>query len=657
MCGLAGFFGGDAVWADKDTPRLLQQMTSTLRHRGPDSEDYWFDDEHRIALGHRRLSVVDVSAAGSQPMHSHCGRFSIAYNGEIYNAPELREFLDRRRAAIKWRGHSDTEVLLELICEIGLLRALERLDGMFAFALYDRVQHRLSFARDPFGEKPLYYGLANGALLFGSQLSALQVFPGFNPELDLDGVAAFFRHGYVPEPRSIWRGISKLPAASMLTVSPTDLTNGVLPAPAIYWDRIDVALEARDAAFPGDLSAAREELERLLKVSVSRRMLSDVPLGALLSGGIDSSLVTSTMQELSATPVKTFSVGMESGGLDEAPYARAVSEFLGTEHMELMLSPREVQEAIPTLATINDEPFSAGSQLPIYLISRLARRSVTVVLTGDGGDELFAGYNRHFRGAQVWRTLSAFPRPIRTAAGWMLQNAPLDTLDRAATLAGPLAPRDLAFGHAAEKVKKLGALLSARDEAAFLDRLVTTGEVVVDSGSRASLLGANDPRILELPFAERAMLHDTLNYLPGEILMKVDRASMATSLEARAPFLNKDLYAFAWSLPKSMKIHGGSGKRVLRELAYHRMPRRILHRPKAGFRVPIGRWMRGPLRDWVETELDPARLHGFLDANEVRRRCRAHLCGKEDNEAFLWSVLMFQGWQKQYGKARASVPA
>ncbi len=472
MCGITGFFGENDPRGGQER---LRSMTDRLRHRGPDAGATWIDETVGVGLGHRRLSILDLSPAGAQPMHSHDGRYALTTNGEIYNYQELRALVEKRRGSIAWRGHSDTEVLLELISEIGVAEALGKLDGMFALAVYDRQDRRLTLARDAFGEKPLYYGRCCQVLLFGSELKPLLAYPGFSPTIDPQALADFFKYSYIPCPASIYKGVAKLPPAHCLHLTCRDLVSGRWPQPEAYWEPATAALRARQNPFAGSEAEALERLRTVLLDSTARRMMSDVPLGALLSGGIDSSIVTALMQASAPRPVRTFSIGMAVADFDEAAHARAVSDHLGTDHTELIVTPQEIQTAIPGIPAIYDEPFSDSSQVPTYLVSRMARRNVTVALTGDGGDELFGGYNRYFHAARLWPWLSRIPAPARTAISAILKAVPMTAVRHAVALAGSLAPRELAAGRAPEKLQKLAGLLSAPDKAIFHDRLLETG--------------------------------------------------------------------------------------------------------------------------------------------------------------------------------------
>lgn len=614
-------------------------MTDSLQARGPDAEGFWIDDAAQIGLGHRRLSVVDLSEAGAQPMQSQCGRFVITYNGELYNTASLRANVEDLRK-LNWRGHSDTEVLLELIAARGLRPALELADGMFALAVFDRRTRNLMLARDSFGEKPLYYGFVGGQLVFASQLGALTQVPGFEKRINPSALARYFQRSYIPAPQAIYEGVRKLPPAHLLCITPDDLKTRQLPAPETYWDAQAAALQARAQPFGGSFEDAVGELGTLFSATVRSRTIADVPLGCLLSGGIDSSAVAAMMARTGTAP-KTFCIGMTEDGFNEADQARAVAAHLGCDHTELMLTPQDFLDAVPRLPGIYDEPFSDSSQVPTLLVSELARRDVTVALTGDGGDEIFAGYNRYVFGPKLWSRTSNVPLGLRSIAACALRR-PV-----AGTLAGLVLP-GLAAGRARENLAKFAAVLPARSAADLYARLIATGP---QHGTLTRTVPEDhdfDPELFngDLGFAEAAQLADTVGYLPGDILAKVDRASMSQGLETRAPFLSRDIFAFAWSLPPSFKTDAGQGKRVLRALLYQNVPQGLVDRPKSGFAVPVGRWLRGPLREWAQ-DLMPRRDDDLLDGAAIARLWDAHLSGRAQNDTALWSVLMFQSWRAQ----------
>ncbi len=620
-------------------------MAATLAARGPDDSGQWLDPAAGIALGHRRLAVLDLSPTGRQPMASACGRFVLVYNGEIYNFRSLKGEL--RRTGIRFRGSSDTEVLLAGVVHWGLAGTLARADGMFALALWDREARTLYLARDRFGEKPLYYGRSGAVFLFASELKALRAHPGFSPEIDRQALAAYLRFGYVPAPWSIYRGVRKLPPAHYLSVSAAD---GMEDAgPIAYWSAAATMARARSRRLGPEPKEAVEHLDRVLAAAVASRMVSDVPLGAFLSGGIDSSTVVALMQAQSATPVRTFSVGFQEAGFNEAEHARRVAEHLGTVHTEIYVSPEEAVEVVPRLPRLYDEPFADSSQIPMVLVAGLARRSVTVVLSGDGGDELLGGYNRHVVAHRLWPRLRHLPARARRMLAHMLVCG-----GTGAWLARPGArsfvPEALRWGSHADRLNKLARLLRADNGRDLYRSLVSqwTAPAAVARGAQevGSLLDDEPAWRAGSDLMEQFMYMDTLTYLPDDILTKVDRATMGASLEARVPFLSPEVVELAWRLPPSLRVQAGQGKWLLRRVLDRYVPRSLVDRPKMGFAVPIGEWLRGRLRDWAEELLDGRRLagEGYLEPSVIADVWQAHLAGREDASQRLWTILMFQSW-------------
>lgn len=645
MCGIAGFWtpGGRP-----DSGGVAAAMGRRLTHRGPDQAGQWSDDAAGIALAHRRLAILDLSAAGHQPMSSADGRYVIVFNGEIYNHQELRAEMARAGLASVWRGHSDTESLLAAIQAWGIDAALKKSNGMFAFALWDRRERKLHFARDRLGEKPLYYGWQGGSLLFGSELKALQTHPAWSGELDRAALALFMRHAYVPAPWSIYRGIFKLPPGTRLEICQS-WRHGGLPEPQAYWSAVDAARAGGAQLLTNDAEAA-DELERLLGRAVQRQMVADVPLGAFLSGGVDSSTIVALMQARSSRPVKTFSIGFAESCYNEAQHAKEVARHLGTDHEEVYVSAEEALAVVPSLPALYDEPFADSSQIPTHLVARMARRHVTVSLSGDGGDELFAGYNHYFRARNIWRWTGGLPAGLRRGGGRLATALTPAAWDRLFGVARPLLPPRLRLAMPGDKVHKLGGLLGADGADELYRRLVSfwpdPQHLVIEGIEAQTWAQAESRRAALAGFTERMMLRDQLGYLADNILAKVDRAAMGVSLETRIPLLDREVVEFSWRVPLSMKIRDGQGKWLLRRILYRHVPRRLIERPKMGFSVPLDAWLRGPLRDWAESLLDETRLRreGYFESVPIRRCWTEHLSGRRNWQHRLWNVLMFEAW-------------
>jgi asparagine synthase (glutamine-hydrolysing) len=648
MCGLVGFLGGlagDGQFADGV---LLERMTKTLVTRGPDDAGYWVDEGCRVGLGHRRLSIVDLSPAGHQPMVSRSGRYVLVFNGEIYNHMDCRALLTTTGGA--WRGHSDTETLLAGFEAWGIQETVKRCIGMFAFAVWDRDSQSLTLGRDRMGEKPLYYGWQGAGrqatFLFGSELKALKAHPAFMAGIDRNALCLLMRHNYIPAPYSIYQGIAKLEAGCLLAVSLGQ------PEPRLerYWSTSSVAMSGCATPFMGTSAQAIEALEVLLKSAVQQQMMADVPLGAFLSGGIDSSTVVALMQAQSSRPVKTFTIGFNEEGYNEAVHAKAVAKHLGTEHTELYVSAQQALDVIPQLPSLYCEPFADSSQIPTFLVSQLARQQVTVSLSGDAGDELFCGYNRYLLANALWKKLSVLPAGSRR-----LVARGLTTLSPARwnALLGPLQrglPGSLRHANMGDKLHKAAGVLALGSVDELYLGLVShwddPASLVIGGTEPHTLLTGNGPPLVGLDNIQRMMALDVITYLPDDILVKIDRAGMGVSLEGRVPFLDHRVVEFAWTLPQSMKLRDGVGKWVLRQVLYRHLPKELVERPKMGFGVPIGDWLRGPLRDWAEDLLDEVRLRreGYFHPEPIRKKWEEHLTGARNWQYHLWDVLTFQAW-------------
>jgi asparagine synthase (glutamine-hydrolysing) len=633
MCGIAGFLklGG---FSETDGQRTIDAQTRTLVHRGPDDGGTWMDPAAGVALGHRRLSILDLSAAGHQPMVSASGRYVIVLNGEIYNHLDIRSRFDGSESAPQWRGHSDTETLLAALQLWGIEVTLGLSVGMFAFALWDRQERILTLARDRMGEKPLYYGRSGGTILFGSELKAMRAHPDFRPEIDRDVLADYMRCGYVRAPYCIYRNVFKLLPGTYLQFR-TQRSDASLPSPKSYWSLREVVEQARGNPFLGDDEEAASMLEGLLRQAVAQQSIADVPLGAFLSGGVDSTLVVALMQAQSSKPIKTFTIGFNEPRFDESVHARAVAEHLGTEHIELIVDSGEAMRVIPKLPAMFDEPFGDSSAIPTYLVSRLARSKVTVSLSGDGGDEIFGGYLRYQRTADIWNHLCKIPPPLRDLMS--LGSRVLQSLLRATSF-GPT-------------LQRVGQFLSARGpqecyEMQFSHQYGIQSGVLGESGeprihsAHWERVGAGDG------IFDYMMMEDSTAYLPDDILVKVDRAAMAVGLESRIPMLDHRVIEFAWRLPLHMKVRGNEGKWLLKKILRGHVPARLVDRKKMGFGIPVGDWIRGPLRGWAEDLLSAQRLRrqGFLDESIARAQWAQYLKGGRASGDDIWRMLMFQSW-------------
>ena len=641
MCGIAGLFDSAASAGAEALRAAALAMTDTLAHRGPDGDGVWTDAQAGLALGHRRLAIIDLSPGGAQPMTSGDGRYVVTYNGEIYNYRELRAELEK--LGRKFRSQSDTEVMLEAFCEWGVEAGLRRLIGMFAIALWDKRERALILVRDRLGIKPLYWAKFGPVLLFGSEIKALRAHSAWCGRVDRAALADYLRFAYVPGPATIFEGVNKLQPGHMLT-----LRAGDEPRAKAFWSALDVASAGIAARRDIGDEEATERLDELLSDAVGRRMIADVPLGAFLSGGIDSSTVVALMQAQSARPVKSFTIGFAERDYDEATNARAVAKHLGTDHTELAVTPAEAQAAIPTLADWYDEPFADSSQVPTLLVSRLTRKHVTVSLSGDGGDEAFAGYNRHVAAPGLWRRISGLPMPLRKFAACAIACVPPPLWDATLRLVmGARAPR-----HAGDQAHKAAALLASDSANEMYRRLVTQWRDV--SGLLESPPASRSPAFDDVaapfgPMLDRMRALDTVTYLPDDVLTKLDRASMAFALEGRVPLIDHRVIEFTWTLPNRMLVRGGQGKWILRRVLDKYVPRELVDRPKTGFSLPIGDWLRGPLRDWAEDLLSERALSASpIRPAPVRKLWGAHLAGRRNAQHALWVILMYQLWAKRW---------
>lgn len=669
MCGITGILYSVVK---KDLEQAVRNMTETIHHRGPDDVGVWVDYSVGVALGHRRLSILDLSPTGHQPMESPDGRYVLIFNGEIYNHKDLRNQLEEESwqlaverkqqdcNSIQWRGHSDTETLLSCFEAWGIKETLNRAVGMFALALWDNEERKLYLARDRMGEKPLYYGWVNGALVFGSELKALKAYPGFSNAISRDALALYLQYNYVPAPHSIYENIYKLEPGCYLSLTADAVSIPLITAPEVgveyqglslhrWWSLAD-KIQNQSGDLIHNEKDALDGLDSRLRESIRLQSIADVPLGAFLSGGIDSSAIVALMQSEAISPVKTFTIGFSESKHNEAAYAKEVARHLGTEHTELYLSSNDALDVIPKLPQLYDEPFADSSQIPTFLVSQMAKQHVTVALSGDGGDELFGGYNRYFWGRKIWNKLSWMPWGLRRLLGTFIHSQPVERWDALSNYACKL------FGNSGvnqlgDKAHKLGARLGtvrSMDDLylSLVTQWASPQPVLNYKGSAKTILDCREAWPNITSDEERMMYLDSMSYLPDDILCKVDRAAMGVSLETRVPFLDHRVVEYAWQLPLSMKIKDGQGKWLLRQLLYKHVPKELIERPKQGFAIPLAEWLRGPLRDWAEELLDEHRLkqEGYFDHELIRHKWREHLSGEGNWQCHLWSVLMFQAW-------------
>lgn len=646
MCGFTGFFASDNTASRAELHVVCQSMAETIAHRGPDGSGVWQDPDIFMLLGHRRLSIIDLSDEGAQPMVSASDRYVIAYNGEVYNFPEMQKKLEALGAT--FRGRSDTEVILAAIDQWGLGLTIQKLNGMFAFALWDRKDRILHLVRDRIGKKPLYVGWSGKALVFGSELKALRAHPDFKAEINRDVLALYMQKAYVPSPHCIYKNVWSLPAGHILSLDLENLSadQNLSENMASYWHHLDVLKAAQYHAPHPEEDSAVEKFDMLLTQCVQDRLISDVPLGAFLSGGLDSSVVVALMQKISNQPIKSYSIGFEEAGFNEAPFAKKIAQHLGTDHHEMYLNGQDALDIIPDLPSMFDEPFGDISAIPTYLVSKFARGDVTVALSGDGGDEILGGYNRHFMGPKIWKRSKTIPKSLRNILARGIRAIPTKSWDK-------LKRSQPQFG---TRMHKLASIITLNSEEEIYARLTSqwSSPPVLDAQSLETFLTHPDYQPEGLSFAEKMMFWDSLTYLPCDILTKVDRASMAVGLECRAPLLDKRIYDFAWSLPEHYKIrktaNGVQGKWLLRRLLNRYVPQDLFERPKQGFAMPVGDWLRGPLKDWAEDLLDEYSIahDGLLDTDIIREAWQAHLKGSGNHADALWSVLMFQAWKRKW---------
>jgi len=649
MCGINGYYSKSASIFNN----VIVKMNSAISHRGPDTSGTWSDRNSGIVLGHQRLSIIDLSQAGNQPMQSNSGRFILTYNGEFYNHLDVRKELEKSSSNIKWRGNSDTETLLEAIDFWGIKVSLEKIDGMFAFGVWDQKKRCLTLARDRIGEKPLYYGWQgksnNKVFLFGSELKALKVHPEFNGEINRDAIALQLRHNCIPAPYSIYKNIFKLLPGHFLQLKENDLKKSLLPSSKVYWSLTESVIHGHNNQLILSEMEIQKDLEEHLKLSVKKQMISDVPLGAFLSGGIDSSTIVALMQSQSNKSVKTFTIGFSENDYSEAQYAKKIAKHLGTDHAELYISSNIAMDVIPKLPTIYDEPFSDSSQIPTFLVSQLAKQHVKVALSGDGGDELFCGYNRYIMSKKFWNASRLMPSASRK----ILKSGIHSISPQYWNKISRLLPGLNQYANFGDKMHKGANILEAKTISDLYYMLCShwqnPTEAVINSKEPSTLLTESKSELKGFSSQQQMMILDSITYLPDDILVKIDRAAMASSLETRTPFLDHKLIEYVWKIPQSLKLRNGSGKWILRQILNQYVPKNLTERSKMGFAIPLDSWLRGPLRDWAENLLNERKLQqeGYFNPKLIREKWSEHLSKKRNWQSDLWDILMFQAWNDE----------
>lgn len=642
MCGIVGIISNDP----SKKINIINTMTDCLAHRGPDDSGSW--GEENISLGHTRLAIVDLSSAGSQPMISHCGRFVLVFNGEIYNSIEIKNKLNNLNINIDWKGHSDTEIFLSSIQHFGLHKTLKLSRGMFAFGLWDRKEKQLYLVRDRIGEKPIYYGVLDNVLVFASELKALRSMPFGSFEINAHALSLMIRHGYVPAPHSIYKNIFKLLPGKIIKFSSANFEG----EQETWWNIADTKKEiSKNRIDISDIEAIGS-LDKNLRLSIKEQMIADVKVGSMLSGGIDSTLITAIMQQENSNPINTFTIGFNNSDYDEAKYAKYISKHLGTNHTELYINAKDARNVIPMLPNIYDEPFSDSSQIPTFLVSKMTRENVTVSLSGDGGDELFGGYNRYLWLTSIWKNLGWMPIHLRKLIASIILSLPPNQVNNFFKMFNYFIPEKLRLNNYGEKFHKFGDIINFTSQESLYINTVSQWHgmlPIISDSLKYNTIDISKFKLDKNLFAEEMMQNDIKNYLPDDILVKVDRAAMSNSLETRLPFLDKRVIDFSLKIPFNMKIRNGESKWLLKQVLYKSVPKSLVDRPKQGFAIPIGDWLRGPLRDWAENLLskDNLELDGILDSVQIREVWNKHLHGRNMQYA-LWNILMYQSWRLRW---------